>query len=371
MSLADRVDPVTRSILRRHRFDEATFERLRGRVAAGELSAAANIVRGQVDPLEPGDASRLPEPGAPGHDEARRAGVAAFRRSEVAVAILNGGMATRFGGRVKGVLEAVEGRSFLEWKLRDAGEAGAAAGGTIPLVVMNSFATDEAARAHVADRGLSEPIWFTQSVSLRLEPDGRLFTTAAGAASPYSPGHGDFLDAVRASGTLAELRRRGVRTLMLSNVDNLGARPDPVVAGSHLLAGRPLTVEVARKAPGDVGGAPARVDGRPVLVEGFRFPPEVDQEALPLFGTNSLLVELEALQRDYPLTWLYVEKRVEGRRAVQLERLVHELSAFVATTYLEVPRDGDRARFVPVKTPADLEAARRPLSELLRRPLLA
>src|SRR3712207_8661149 len=52
--------------------------------------------------------------------EAYDAGVAAIRRGEVAMAVLNGGMATRFGGVVKGIVEAVDGRSFLEWKLREA-----------------------------------------------------------------------------------------------------------------------------------------------------------------------------------------------------------------------------------------------------------
>ena len=40
------------------------------------------------------------------------------------------------------------------------------------------------------------------------------------------------------------------------------------------------------------------------------------------------------------------------------------------TTYLRVPRVGVRGRFVPIKTPADLEAARGPLRELLATPLV-
>jgi hypothetical protein len=54
---------------------------------------------------------------------------------------------------------------------------------------------------------------------------------------------------------------------------------------------------------------------------------------------------------------------------VQPERLVGELSAFLPTTYLEVPRDGPRGRFFPVKTPDDLEASRLELAELLASPL--
>jgi UTP--glucose-1-phosphate uridylyltransferase len=107
------------------------------------------------------------------------------------------------------------------------------------------------------------------------------------------------------------------------------------------------------------------VDGRLQLVEGPRFPPGFDQELVPVFNTNTAIVNLDVLEADYDLSWLYVVKDVEGREAVQLERLYHEVSAFVPTTYLEVPRRGPRGRFLPIKTPADLESAQESLRELV------
>ena len=71
----------------------------------------------------------------------------------------------------------------------------------------------------------------------------------------------------------------------------------------------------------------------------------------------------------YDLSWLYVLKDVDGRPAVQLERLYHEVSAFVPTQYLEVPRRGPRGRFLPIKTPADLERAEGDLRELVSAPI--
>ena len=59
---------------------------------------------------------------------------------------------------------------------------------------------------------------------------------------------------------------------MMSNVDNLGATLDPAVIGAPLARGAALTAEVVRKEKGDKGGAPARLDGRPQIIEGFRFP---------------------------------------------------------------------------------------------------
>jgi UTP--glucose-1-phosphate uridylyltransferase len=159
-----------------------------------------------------------------------------------------------------------------------------------------------------------------------------------------------------------------VRIVTVSNVDNLGARVDPVVVGAHLLAGKQLTCEVARK-EGDMGGAPVRVDGKLQLVEGPRFPPDFDQDVTPVFNTNTALFDIDLLARDHDLTWLYVEKAVGDRAAVQLERLYHEVSAFVPATYLEVPRRGPRGRFSPIKTPADLERAQDDLRELISAPI--
>jgi UTP--glucose-1-phosphate uridylyltransferase len=361
------VDHETAAVLERFGFDEAVFEALRARVAAGELSIESNLVRGSIEAPHPDEVTPLQAPGDAGYDDARGAGLEALRRGDVAQVVLAGGMATRFGGVVKAVLPAVDGRSFLEAKLVQTATLERTFGVAIPIALMTSFATDEAIRDHVRRRRLGSPLVFNQFVSLRLDPSGELFRDAADRASLYAPGHGDLFQALRRSGTLDTLCDRGVRVVTISNVDNLGARVDPAVVGAHVLAGRPLTCEVARK-EGDMGGAPVRVDGKLQLVEGPRFPPSFDQGLVPVFNTNTALLELDALDEDYDLTWLYVLKDVDGRQAVQLERLYHEVSAFVPTQYLEVPRRGPRGRFLPIKTPDDLARAQDDLRELVTAP---
>jgi len=358
------VDTATRAMLDRYGFDESLFESLRAKVASGELSPESNIVRGELEPPTAEDVEGLPESKDVGFDATRASGIEALERGEVGQIVLAGGMATRFGGVVKAVLAAVDGKSFLEAKLVQTRALERALGCTVPVALMTSFATDEAVRAHVVERELGDPLVFHQFVSLRLEPDGEVFLDNEGQPSPYAPGHGDLFQALRRSGTLDELRARGVRVVTVSNVDNLGARIDPGVVGAHLLGGTPLTCEVARK-EGDMGGAPVRVNGRLQLVEGPRFPESFDQELAPVFNTNTAVVDIDALDVDYDLTWLYVRKSVEERDAVQLERLYHEISAFVPTQYLEVPRRGPRGRFSPIKTPADLERAQDDLRELV------
>jgi UTP--glucose-1-phosphate uridylyltransferase len=367
--IEEQLDAETQAVLERFGFDGAEFERLRAKVADGSLSGATNVVRGRVEPPAQEDLTPLPERGTPGWEEARAAGVESLRRGEVAQVILNGGMATRFGGVVKGIVEVFAGKSFLDLKLGETQRLADALDADVPTAVMTSFATDQATRAFLTARDGPEPVVFSQFVSLRLEPDGSLFRSAEGAPSLYGPGHGDVLAAIRSSGALADLARRGIRHVQISNVDNLGARIDPVVLGAHVLAGLSFTSENAPK-DGDMGGAPARVDGRPMLLETYRFPPDFDQSQVPVFNTNTGWFTLDALERSYELTWLYVEKQVGGRRAIQLERLYHEVSAFLPTTYLVVPRTGPRGRFLPIKTPEDLEGARTALRELLAHPPL-
>jgi UTP--glucose-1-phosphate uridylyltransferase len=361
--ILDEVDASTRSVLERFGFDPVAFERLRARVRSGELSAVSNVVRGRVEPPRADDITLLPDAGSPRWKEARDAGVSALAAGRVAQVVLAGGMATRFGGVVKGAVEALDGRSFLSWKLGETAQLGEALRLEIPVALMTSFQTEDETRAHVAGLGVPEPLWFSQFVSLRLTESGGLFLED-GRPSPYAPGHGDLLAALRRSGTLAALRERGVEQLAVSNVDNLGARLDPVVLGMHVLAGRPVTSEVAVK-EGDMGGAPARIDGRLGLLEGPQFPADFDQDRIRVFNTNTTTLVLDALDREFDLPWLYVPKSVAGRPAVQLERLYHHVSWELDTTFLEVPRSGPRGRFFPIKEPHDLERSQPALREML------
>lgn len=363
----DGVDLATADVLERFGFEPALFEALRQRVATGELSPESNVVRGVVEPPSPEDVVRLAAPGEPGYDDAHSAGKDALDRGEVAQIVLAGGMATRFGGIVKAAVPAVDGRSFLEVKLSETHALERALSVDVPVALMTSFATDDAIREHVREHGLGEPAIFNQFVSLRLETTGALFGDGDGRPSLYAQGHGDLFQAVRRSGVLAAFRERGVRYVTVSNVDNLGARVEPAVIGMHVLEGRPFTCEVARK-EGDLGGAPVRVDGLLQLLEGPRFPPSFDQNLVPVFNTNTAIFDLDALDREYDLTWFYVRKDVDGRVAVQLERVYHEVSSVLPTTYLEVPRRGPRGRFIPIKTPGDLEHAQGDLRELLAAP---
>jgi UTP--glucose-1-phosphate uridylyltransferase len=355
------LDAATRSALAPYGFDE---EALRAFAARLGRASRSNAVTGMVSPPAPGDVAPLPALGTEARAALRERGLVALRRGEVASVILAGGMATRFGGVVKAVVPVLGARSFLAIKHEDVARISDEAGALVPTWVMSSFATHERILAHVREAGLARPPVevFPQLVSLRLTPDGALFRDADGAPSPYATGHGDLTFALRRAGVLARFRAAGGRLVVMSNVDNLGATLDPAIIGFHLAHGAAVTAEVVRKEQGDKGGAPARLDGVPQIIEGFRFPTDFDQDSIPVFNTNTFVLDAAAIDRDFPLPFYRVEKTVDGRTAVQFERLVGELTAFLPTRFVEVQREGPDGRFLPAKDPEEL-ARRLPMIE--------
>ncbi len=360
------LDMELRPSVARFPFDAAGFEWLVAQLRSGELERASGHLSTAPMPLRvaPKALAELPEGD---QAELRGMGAEAIARGQAAALVLNGGMATRFGGVPKGVVPTLEGRtntSFLAIKLAQLRRDGRALGGHIPVVLMHSFATQEASDAHLAEIGWSDlPPFdrdaFTQSVMPRVLPNGTALHDLPEANE---------LPAVQ-SGALDRLRARGVQHVLVSNVDNLGATLDPLVLGAHLhavQAGSMVSVEVVRRMQGDAGGCVALHPGtgKPVIIEGFRLPPGVDLSAYPHFNTNTLWLHIDAFEQPHALTWFAVHKRIEwpaprahhGELAVvQFEQLIGQITETVPTAYLEVPRS---ARFVPIKTREDLVTMR-------------
>jgi UTP--glucose-1-phosphate uridylyltransferase len=354
------IDASLAPLLSRYGFDAALFERLRQRLREGGGGPEENVLRGRIEPPGPEDLRVLPSRGSLEFADLNAAGERAIAAGQVGVVVLAGGMATRFGGGVKAGVEVLPGHSFLDLKLLDVRHVSRRLQARIPVYLLVSFATHEVVEglgraAHQAQVPIET---VPQFVSLRLDPGGEPLRGSDGRLSPYACGHGDLTFALRASGALGRFRAAGGRVLFVSNVDNLAATLEPAVVGAHLAAGQAVTVEAVSAEPGDVGGAPARVDGRLQVVEAFRFPRSFPQDTLPAFNTNTVLFDAAAIDRDFELTWFRVKKKVDGQEAIQFERLMGELTAFLPTGMLVVPRHPPEGRFEPIKEPEDLERRR-------------
>jgi len=368
-SLPDELRSLSPDLTQRlaaHHFDAAELERFASRLSRGEV--VDNRVKGKLAPPEPTDIVDMPAAGSADAERLRKIGVDSLSRGENGLVVLAGGMATRMGGVVKALVEALPGHTFLDLRLAEQEALEKLAGRPVPLFLMTSAATDAALRRALGARRDGRNLaTFAQRLSLRLNPDGTLFKDDQGQPSEYAPGHGDFVDALTESGLLESFIDRGGKTLTVANLDNLGATLDPVLIGLHLDQGRKLTCEIVDKLAADRGGIPCRLDGRVVVLEEFRIPESFDPAQVRTFSTNTFHMDASSL-RSLKMPWSYfqVNKKVGGHPVIQFERLINELTSHFDTTYVRVPREGAASRFLPVKDNEELANRKREL-ELVTR----
>jgi hypothetical protein len=140
------------------------------------------------------------------------------------------------------------------------------------------------------------------------------WATSTGEASDYTDnlplqclhpvGHWYEVANLLRNGTLTELLRQRpqLKTLMLHNIDTLGADADPAILGHHLASGAALTFEVITRRLEDRGGGLARVNGRPRLVEGLAMPREEAEFALTYYNTLTTWIDLDQLLTAFGLS---------------------------------------------------------------------
>ena len=356
----------TRNVLKEHHFDKSRLLNLAQRLT-GEAEHS-NHVSGTVAAPAPSDVGELPQQNSSEARELEELGMNALRNGECAMVVLAGGMATRMGGVVKSLVEALPGKRFLDLRLAELATLEQRSGRRVPLWLMTSQATDATiTQALGANADVDYLATFTQFLSARLTKGGDIFLTKAGEPSLHSPGHGDLPDALRKSGLLSRFVERGGKYLTIANIDNLGASLDPTIIGYHIKHGKPATCEVVDKLGTDKGGIPARHNDRPVVLEEFRIPPGFDPATVRVFSTNTFHVSAEALV-NASIDWSYftVEKKVEGEVAIQFERLLGELTSYLDTQFLRLPREGAASRFLPVKDYEELEARQNEITLVAR-----
>src|SRR5882724_7448654 len=94
---------------------------------------ADNLVKGILTPPTAEDVVQLPAPGSAEHER-----LTALGRGAYALVVLAGGMATRMGGVVKALVDALPGKSFLDPRLREVEVIRERYGALPPLWLMTS-----------------------------------------------------------------------------------------------------------------------------------------------------------------------------------------------------------------------------------------
>jgi UTP--glucose-1-phosphate uridylyltransferase len=316
-------------------------------------------------------------------EEAERDALAA-----TVVVKLNGGLGTGMGmDRAKSLLAVKGEMTFLDVIVRQVMTARERWGARLPLMFLNSFRTrDDTLEALAKHDGLEVeglPLDILQNREPKLLVDD--LTPISWDADPSlewcPPGHGDLYTALFAEGVLADLLDKGLRYAFVSNADNLGATPDPRVAGWFARSGAPFASEVCRRTAADRKGGHLAVrssDGRLILRDSAQTAPD-DEDAFAdinrhrYFNSNNLWLDLrvldETLRAHDGVLGLPMMRNVKNvdpsdassPRVIQIETAMGAaVEVFEGSQALEV----ERSRFLPVKSTNDLLALRSDVYDL-------
>jgi UTP--glucose-1-phosphate uridylyltransferase len=350
--------------------------------AEGIPQAAIDTFRHYYEQLDGGETGMLPEDSIEPVEEVTSLDDLPEEDGPLDQAVvlkLNGGLGTSMGmTQAKSLIEAKDGLTFLDVIARQVAALRERAGAEVPLVLMNSFYTQddslEALSKH-PELESSVPADFVQHKEPKLLVED--LTPVSWPDDPSQewcpPGHGDLYTALLTSGMLDALLDAGFRYAFISNSDNLAAVLEPRVLAWIAREEIPFVMEVTDRTEADrKGGHVAKRGDRYLLRETAQTPDE-DLDALQdisrhrYVNTNNLWVDLAALkslleEREGVLGLpLIVNKKTvdpsdkSTPEVFQLETAMGAaIGVFDGARPLRVPR----TRFSPVKTTEDLLALR-------------
>ena len=147
-------------------------------------------------------------------------------------------------------------------------------GATIPFYVMTSEANNAATVKCFEDNnyfGLDPKnvFFFTQGMWPGMTKDGRIILDAPGHIFMSPDGHGGLLAALKRSGALADMKKRGIKSVFFFQVDNpLVEIADPAFIGYHVLEKSEYSLKLcAKRDPFEKVGIPMIFGERCRMVE--------------------------------------------------------------------------------------------------------
>ncbi|XP_008298057.1 UTP--glucose-1-phosphate uridylyltransferase isoform X1 [Stegastes partitus] len=296
--------------------------------------------------------------------------------NKLAVVKLNGGLGTSMGCKgPKSLISVRNENTFLDLTVQQIEHLNKTFGTDVPLVLMNSFNTDEETKK-ILQKYKHHRVnihTFNQSRYPRINKESLLpiaknmGMSGENAEAWYPPGHGDIYASFHNSGLLDKLIAEGKEYIFVSNIDNLGATVDLFIL--HHLMSQPadkrceFIMEVTDKTRADVkGGTLIKYEDHLRLLEIAQVPKaHVDEfksvTKFKIFNTNNLWISLPAIKRLHEKNAMDLEIIVNpktldgGLNVIQLETAVGAaIKSFDNAMGVNVPR----SRFLPVKTSSDL-----------------
>jgi len=347
----DSADASLVELLRDNGFDQELHNQVRKDLLAGRIGLSQNRLpsTSQITDVEPQDIVDMSGDTPSNTDELAAIGNTALKNGEVAVVTLAAGAGSRWTGgagtcKALNPFAPLDGkyRSFIETHLAKSRKTSDCAGSPVPHVITTSYLTHGPTADFLTAAGnynypgkllLSKG----RSVGLRMIPTERdlrfaweempqqrldeqqqkvldslhvaliNWAKATGEASDYIDnlplqclhpvGHFFEIPNLILNGTLRDLlvNQPQLKTLLLHNIDTLGANIDPVLLGLHRESAHALDFEVITRRLEDRGGGLARVNGRPRLVEGLAMPREEAEFDLSYYNTLTTWIDIDQL----------------------------------------------------------------------------
>lgn len=221
--------------------------------------------------------------------EVRRLGDEALHGGEVAILVVAGGQGSRLGfERPKGMfpIGPVSNKTLFQIHSEKVLALVRRYGQPVPFLILTSRATHEETQTFFRQNGYfglpAEEVSFVQQGTLpALDLDtGRLLLEAPGRIFTSPNGHGGVLAALRESGQLDSLQRRGVRQLFYFQVDNPVVKvAEPAFLAHHLAVGAEASSKVVPKdGPDDKLGNLVLVSGRCTIIEYSDLPADLARQ---------------------------------------------------------------------------------------------
>ena len=352
-----------------------------------EITPPADMLPPEIVPVKPVDLA------------ARDHGLAQLAAGKVAAFTVAGGQGTRLGYEgPKGCLEStpVAKKPLFQVFAEQLLAAGRRAGTPVPWYIMTSPANDVATRAFFRQKnyfGLAphDVMFFTQGTLPAMGFDGKILLAEKGQLALSPDGHGGCLPALRNSGALDDMARRGVEFISYFQVDNPLVRcVDPVFIGLHASRGARMSAKaLPKRDPMEKLGNFCVVDGRVLVIEYSDMPEDLARACLPdgrlKFSAGSIAIHI--LSRSFvedltdgpqcKLPLHRAEKKVtfvnsDGQthaptepNAVKLERFVFDAMPMApATVILETIRSEE---FSPIKNAEGSDSLATSLHDQVRR----
>jgi UDP-N-acetylglucosamine/UDP-N-acetylgalactosamine diphosphorylase len=209
--------------------------------------------------------------------EARAAGEVELSEGRVAALLVAGGQGSRLGyDGPKGCYEIgpITNAPLFYFHARKILARSIRYGAAIPFYVMTSEANNAATVQCFEENdyfGLNpdDVFFFTQGMWPGMDAEGKIILDRPGHVFMSPDGHGGLLAALKRSGALADMKKRGIRSVFFFQVDNpLVEIADPAFIGYHVMNGSEYSLKLcAKRDPKEKVGMPMRFGDTYRMVE--------------------------------------------------------------------------------------------------------